>query len=77
MIGIVIPVHNEESRLEACLSAAIATTRDARLQGETVKIVAVMDSCRDRSAQIARACRVETLAIDVMLAWRGPSVPIT
>ncbi len=64
MIGIVIPVHNEELRLEACLDAVISAARHPRLCNEVVKIVAVLDDCVDQSAHIARTCCVEALSID-------------
>jgi len=63
MIGIVIPVHNEEQLLHACLSGVIAAAHDTGLGGEAVKIVAVMDACHDGSAAIARRHGVETLTI--------------
>jgi glycosyltransferase involved in cell wall biosynthesis len=63
MIGIVIPVHNEELRLEACLDAVISAARHPALCHESVKIVAVLDNCLDQSEQIARSCEVEMLAI--------------
>jgi glycosyltransferase involved in cell wall biosynthesis len=64
VIGIVIPVHDEELRLESCLNAVIAACAQPRLRREAAKIVVVLDGCRDRSAQIARACGVETLSIN-------------
>ena len=64
MIGIVIPAHNEEQRLGCCLRTVVAASFHPGLHREAVKIVVVLDACRDRSAQIARSCGVETLSID-------------
>jgi len=64
VIGIVIPAHNEEQRLERCLRTVIAASIHPGLHREAVKVVVVLDACGDRSAQIARACGVETLSID-------------
>ena len=55
MIGIVVPVHNEEACLAACLEALkVAATCDA-LAGEAVCIVIVLDACSDRSQRIVLA----------------------
>ncbi|WP_158905368.1 glycosyltransferase family 2 protein [Burkholderia sp. L27(2015)] len=64
MIGIVIPAHNEEQRIERCLRTVIAASFHPGLHREAVKIVVVLDACRDHSAQIARTCGVETLSIN-------------
>lgn len=52
MIGIVIPAHNEELYLDACLRAARAAATDAALKGEAVHIVVALDSCSDGSRAI-------------------------
>ena len=55
MIGVVVPVHNEEACLAACLEALkVAATCDA-LAGEAVCIVIVLDACSDRSQRIVLA----------------------
>jgi len=52
MIGVVVPVHDEEACLAACLEAlTVAATCDA-LAGEAVCIVIVLDACSDRSQRI-------------------------
>ncbi len=63
MIGIVVPAHNEEASLARCLAAIREAARDPALAGETVRTIVVLDACTDRSAEIARQCGVETLAI--------------
>jgi glycosyltransferase involved in cell wall biosynthesis len=64
MIGIAIPVHNEEERLGACLRAALDAARHPRLRGEAVQIVAVLDSCDDHSAAVARDFGVDAIEIE-------------
>ena len=72
MIGVVVPVHNEEACLDACLRALRnAATCDA-LAGEAVSIVIVLDACSDRSQRIVLAhamqadarWRLDCIAID-------------
>lgn len=71
MIGIVIPAHNEELYLDACLRAARAAATDAALNGEEVHIVVALDSCSDGSraiverhaAQTGAGCKVDHLCV--------------
>lgn len=55
MIGVAIPVHNEEERLRQCLMSVKAAAFHPALQGERVCIVAVLDNCSDGSAGIVQA----------------------
>lgn len=52
MIGIVIPAHNEELYLDACLRAARVAAADPALNGEHVAIIVALDSCTDCSQAI-------------------------
>jgi glycosyltransferase involved in cell wall biosynthesis len=63
MIGVVIPVHNEEDFLRGCLLSVQVAARHSGLMGEQVRIVVVLDACTDRSAQLASALQVECLQI--------------
>ncbi|RFU47688.1 glycosyltransferase [Paraburkholderia sp. DHOC27] len=63
MIGVVIPVHNEEALLAHCLASIIAASHAEALADEPVQIVVVLDACTDRSAAIARSFGIETLAL--------------
>jgi glycosyltransferase involved in cell wall biosynthesis len=65
MIGIVIPAHNEEATLHACLRAVRKAASHAQLQGEAVRIVVVLDSCSDASEAIARRHPVRLLPLQV------------
>ena len=63
MIGILIPVHNEEALLGECLQAARIAASHPGLEGEAVHILVVLDSCSDGSAAIAQAHRVHSLHV--------------
>jgi glycosyltransferase involved in cell wall biosynthesis len=63
MIGVIIPVHNEEQLLGDCLSAVVAAARYIERGGEAVRIVAVLDACVDGSAAVAARHSVTTLSI--------------
>lgn len=52
MIGVVVPVHNEEASLEACLLALRTAALHPDLGGEPVTLVVVLDDCNDRSLDI-------------------------
>lgn len=64
MLGVVIPAHNEEEHLGACLNAVRASAGCAALHGEPVTVIVVLDACTDRSAAIAGAPDVTVVAID-------------
>lgn len=49
MIGVVIPAHNEERCLRACLRSVLAAAAHPQLDAERVDLVVVLDSCSDRS----------------------------
>lgn len=49
MIGVVVPAHDEEACLGACLAALSAAARHPALRGEAVRIVIVLDACADGS----------------------------
>ncbi|HEC53864.1 MAG TPA: glycosyltransferase family 2 protein [Gammaproteobacteria bacterium] len=63
MIGILIPVHNEEALLGECLEAALIAARHPGLLGESVQILVVLDSCSDASGAIAQTFAVQRLEV--------------
>ena len=63
MIGILIPVHNEEALLGDCLKAALTAASHPGLLGEAVHILVVLDSCSDASAAIALDFQVHRLEV--------------
>ncbi|MCU9948341.1 glycosyltransferase [Pseudomonas sp. PDM13] len=64
MIGVVIPVHDEEQLLGACIDSVLQAAIHPDLGGEAVQVLAVLDACSDGSAAIAEAAGIATLAID-------------
>ncbi len=53
MIGVVVPVHDEELLLGDCLQSVRRAAGDPLLEAEPVEIVVVLDACTDRSPAIA------------------------
>ena len=53
MIGVVVPVHNEEGLLGDCLQSVRQAAADRLLDAEPVEIVVVLDACTDRSTAVA------------------------
>ncbi|MFK3795591.1 glycosyltransferase [Pseudomonas sp. NPDC088444] len=63
MIGVVIPAHNEELCLEACLLSVLAATAHPLLAAERVEIVVVLDTCCDESRAIAERHAVTVIEV--------------
>ena len=63
MIGVVVPAHNEEGQLSACLTAIAQAAMHPELGGEEVCVVVVLDSCTDGSARIATSLGALTLRV--------------
>lgn len=69
-IGVVVPVHDEEDLLADCLDAVALAADRARAEcAVSVGVVVVLDSCTDRSSEIAGqfagdrpGCRTVTVA---------------
>ncbi|MFG1928397.1 glycosyltransferase [Cryptosporangium sp. NPDC048952] len=59
-IAVVVPAHDEEQLLPACLDALREAARHAPLP---VDVLVVLDSCRDDTAKIATDAGVDTLAV--------------
>jgi cellulose synthase/poly-beta-1,6-N-acetylglucosamine synthase-like glycosyltransferase len=51
-VGIVVPAHNEEETIEACIESILASCRHAKL--EDFRVVVVADSCKDLTEMRAR-----------------------
>lgn len=64
MIGVLVPVHNEEQMLGNCLAALARAAIHPRLEGEEVRMVLVLDACSDGSASVAATHCVDLLHID-------------
>ena len=53
MIGIIVPAHNEQALIGACLAAALAAAMHPQLAGERVQVVVVLDGCSDATGILA------------------------
>ena len=71
MIGVLIPVHNEEQLLGLCLLTVVRAGHHPLLAAEPVMVLAVLDSCTDASADIARAHGVQILEVSVRNVGRA------
>jgi glycosyltransferase involved in cell wall biosynthesis len=54
LIAVIVPAHNEEERIAACLQSLLLACACPVLKGEQVLIVVVLDSCTDRTGDLAR-----------------------
>jgi cellulose synthase/poly-beta-1,6-N-acetylglucosamine synthase-like glycosyltransferase len=60
VVGVVVPVHDEEELLDRALAAIVATVEMAASRSAAVfRTVVVLDDCRDGSAEIVRRWRGE------------------
>jgi len=64
MIGVVIPAHNEEQHLGQALQALDQARHDPALEGESVQVVVVLDSCTDGTASVAARHGAATLVVE-------------
>lgn len=64
MIGVVVPAHDEEALIGRALRALRVAAAHEDLAGEEVRILVVLDACRDRTAAVAEETGVEHLAIE-------------
>lgn len=65
MIGVIVPVHNEERLLARCIASIQQSACSPLLQSEPVEIVLVLDSCTDESHAIASRRDVTILVGDL------------
>jgi len=63
MIAVIVPAHNEEQLLGACLQALTDAARAVSALGEPVQILVVLDDCSDASEIIALNHGVESLKV--------------
>jgi glycosyltransferase involved in cell wall biosynthesis len=64
VIAVVIPAHDEEDVISACLASVQACARSPALCGEAVQIVVVLDACSDASAALVAAANAQSLVVD-------------
>jgi hypothetical protein len=60
-VGIVVPAHDEQDLLPACLASL--RRAEAVLRGAPVHLIVVADACRDRTAQAARRAGAAVVTI--------------
>lgn len=63
MIAVIVPAHDEEQRLGACLRSLASAAVHPGLQEEEVRIFVALDDCRDDSARIAIAHGAHTVRL--------------
>jgi glycosyltransferase involved in cell wall biosynthesis len=61
MIAVIVPAHNEEAQLAACLQSLARAAACPALAGEAVWVIVVLDDCSDGTAQVAAAQRAHTM----------------
>lgn len=65
MIAVIVPAHNEEACLGACLESLRHAALHPTLAGESVVRIVVLDSCTDESQAIAQASGCHWLTVGV------------
>lgn len=63
MIAVVVPAHDEQDHIDACLHAIAIAARCPSLDSEPVLVIVVLDACSDDTGEIARTRGVPTVAI--------------
>lgn len=63
MIGVVIPAHDEQDHIAACLGAVLLAARSPLLFGEPVHVVVALDACGDATAAVAHDAGVATVSV--------------
>ena len=63
MIGVIVPAHNEEASIGACLESLLAAASHLGLEGRLVRIVVVLDSCTDETGRIVDSYPVDAVSI--------------
>ena len=63
-VAVVVPAHDEEALLGACLASIARAVDAARAVVPRIGVWVVLDACTDGSAGIARAAGVEVITVD-------------
>lgn len=64
MLAVVVPAHDEQAHIGACLASVQIAARCPRLNGERVLIVVALDACSDQTGRIARDCGASVVSIE-------------
>ena len=71
VLAVVVPAHNEENALDACLQSLLRAARWPALGGESVIFIVVLDSCTDNSEAVARLAGVDTVSLQARNVGRA------
>jgi glycosyltransferase involved in cell wall biosynthesis len=63
VIGIIVPAHDEEDRIESCVQSLVKAATHSALVGEEVEIIVVLDVCRDGTGRLARKLGASTISV--------------
>lgn len=63
MLGVIVPAHDEEDHIGACLASIRVAAPCPRLNGEPVLIVVALDACSDRTGRIVRRLRADVVSV--------------
>ncbi|EJM15491.1 glycosyl transferase [Pseudomonas sp. GM21] len=63
MIGVVIPAHNEQRHITACLASILIAARHPGLTGQQVSVLVVLDDCSDNTGQLVAGQGVAKLDV--------------
>ncbi len=64
MIAAIVPAHNEQEHLGACLRSLGLAAGCPQLKGEDVLLVVALDACTDDTGQVARDAGATTVCVD-------------
>ncbi len=65
MIAVLVPAHNEEALIGACLTSLMVAACAEALCGEAVEVIVALDRCTDGTAAIARAMGAQVVEVAV------------
>ena len=63
MLAVIVPAHDEQDHIGACLASIRIAARCPRLNGEKVLIVVALDACGDQTASIARSLGASVVTV--------------
>lgn len=63
MIGIIVPAHDEQEHIQACMRSLRRAAMHPALAGEAVEIIVVLDACQDHTGALARSLGARTLEL--------------
>lgn len=64
LIAVIVPAHNEEDQIYACLAALNIATRSPLLNAEPTIVIVVLDACTENTRNIAQCMGATTIALD-------------